>query len=111
MKYNEIIRDGDGYAEAAIWADENGARIDEIEPDDKGRRFKIVKIEPDTDEIKALEIITLKNFLNSTDWIVIKLIENQITGIKGDDLEKYRKELSDRAAARERINELEGDGK
>lgn len=108
MKYNDIIRDDEEYPEAAIWSDQNGARIVEIEPDDDGRRFKIEKIEPSDDEIKALDIITLKNFLKSTDWIVIKLMEDQITGKKVDDLEKYRNELDERAAARARLNELEG---
>lgn len=103
----KIIRDGEEYAEAAIWANENGARIVEIEPDDEGRRFKVEKIEPEDDEIKALEIITLHNFLRSTDWIVIKLAEDQITGRKGDDLDKYSHALEERAAARARLNELE----
>lgn len=50
---DKIIREGDEYTAAAILANENGSRIVEIEPDEKGRRFKIVKNEPSDDEIKA----------------------------------------------------------
>ena len=36
----------DEYTSAATWCDENNATIKEIEPDEKGRRFQIVEIEP-----------------------------------------------------------------
>jgi len=42
----EIIYLDENYSDAVAWCDENNATIDEIEPDEKGRKFQIVAIEP-----------------------------------------------------------------
>jgi len=42
----DIIYLDENYSDAVAWCDENNATIKEIEPDEKGRRFQIVAIEP-----------------------------------------------------------------
>lgn len=42
----DIIYFDENYSDAVAWCDENNATITEIEPDEKGRRFQIVAIEP-----------------------------------------------------------------
>lgn len=45
-KIGDIIYLDENYSDAVAWCDENNATITEIEPDEKGRRFQIVEIEP-----------------------------------------------------------------
>ena len=45
-KIGDIIYLDENYPDAVAWCDENNATITEIEPDEKGRRFQIVAIEP-----------------------------------------------------------------
>lgn len=40
-----IFYDDDNYSQVAEWCNENDCHIEEIEPDEKGRRFTIVKNE------------------------------------------------------------------
>ena len=115
MKIGDIIRKNGGmYAEAAIWCNENAAKIREIEADQAGRRFIIEKNEESDEEKKAATINALKFYLLKTDWIVVKISEKSLTkeekGVD-EDLKKYADILAERARARERINELEGDVK
>lgn len=42
-KIGDIIYEEE-FTESAIWCDENKATMEEIEPDEKGRRFQIVAI-------------------------------------------------------------------
>ncbi len=60
--------------------------------------------------IENYEIQKYKMFLESTDYIIIKMYEELI---KGNDIgplkEKYKKELIDRDIAREEINKLQGE--
>lgn len=44
-KIGEIFYDDDEYTNRVKWCNENNCHIEEIEPDEKGRRFKIVKNE------------------------------------------------------------------
>ena len=45
-KIGDIIYLDENYSDAVAWCDENNATITEIEPDEKGRRFQLVAIEP-----------------------------------------------------------------
>ena len=62
------------------------------------------------EERKKLQIQIQKNYLASTDYIVIKIYEALI---KGNDIEplkaEYATELARRDEARAKINELEND--
>ena len=48
----QIFHDDDSYSEKAVWANENNARIVEIEPDGDGRRFTVEALpEPTPEEL------------------------------------------------------------
>lgn len=63
------------------------------------------------DEIrKKNEIDALKTFLNSTDWIVVEIMEKKLlSDEKGadDDLKKYAATFAQRATARKNLEALE----
>lgn len=111
MKIGDIVLEKD-YTEAAIFCNENNMLLDEIEQDETGRRFIVSQNEKSKDEEKKDEIDTLKSYLRDTDWIISKISEKSLKkDEKGsdEDLKKYSDILAERARARERINELEGD--
>ena len=98
---NDIITDEDGrlYAETAIWCNENGAALEEIEPENGVRRFKVVPVpEPTEEELKAIRIAELQNYLDATDWYAVRFAE---TGVAVPDAVKAK-----RKAAREEISRL-----
>lgn len=100
-KINDIITNEDGnlYAETAIWCNENNAMLEEIEPENGVRRFKVVPVpEPTEEERKALRIVELQNFLDGTDWYAVRFAE---TGVEIPDEIK-----AERQAAREEISRL-----
>jgi len=86
------------YTEVAQWCNENGYFID-----DDGEYYKVVKDEPTPEELKAQEIAELKAYLESTDYVVIKIAEGAATK------EEYAEVIAERERARQRINELGGD--
>ena len=112
-KIGDIIRAND-FTEAALWANANGARLEERDLDHAGRRFEIVKDEKTKDEKTKEEIDGIKEYLRATDYVVIKIAEKTLNkdekGID-DDVKKYSDILAERSRARDRINELEGDVK
>jgi hypothetical protein len=58
-------------------------------------------------EIQA-EIASIKDFLTSTDWILVKIAEYEILGLDTDALKtEYYATLEDRNAKRARIDDLE----
>ena len=103
-KINDIITDEDSafYAETAIWCNENNAVLQEIEPAENHRRFKVVAIpEPTAEELKNFRINELQNFLEETDWYAIRFAD---TGAEiPEDIKVARQ------SAREEISRLRGD--
>lgn len=103
-KINDIITDEDEtiYAETAVWCNENKAVLQEIDPVENHRRFKVVSIpEPTAEELKILRINELQDFLNKTDWYAIRYAET------GAEIPQETKAA--RQAAREEISRLRGD--
>lgn len=84
------------YTEVAQWCNENGYSIA-----DDGEYYKVVKDEPSQEDLRNAEIAELKSYLESTDYVVIKIAEGVATA------EEYAEVLAERAKARERINELQ----
>ena len=56
-KIGDIVNESE-YTDAAVWCNANNAKMDELEPDENGRRFQIVEIPeplpPTYDEVKQL---------------------------------------------------------
>lgn len=63
MEINEIFYI-ENYSKAYKYAENNNLSIIEIEVDDKGRRFKLVKILPNDIDIKTDELAQLKDWFN-----------------------------------------------
>ena len=104
-KINDIITNEDGklYAETAAWCNENGAVLEEIEPENGKRRFQVKAIpEPTEEERNALRIDELQNYLAATDWYAARFAE---TGVAVPDAVK-----AERQAAREEISRLRESG-
>lgn len=104
-KINDIITDEIGkiYAETAIWCNENGAVLEEIEPENGVRRFKVVPVPEETDEEKRkFRIAELQNYLAATDWYAVRFAE---TGVDVPEDVK-----AERQAAREEISRLRESG-
>ena len=104
-KINDIITDENGklYADAAAWCNENGAVLEEIEPENGVRRFKIVSVPEETDEEKReFRIAELQDFLDLTDWYAVRFAE---TGVAVPEDVK-----AERQAAREEISRLRESG-
>lgn len=104
-KINDIITDeiGSVYAETAIWCNENGAMLEEIEPEGDVRRFKVVPVPAPTEEERnAFRIAELQNRLSATDWYAVRYAE---TGVEIPDEIK-----AERQAAREEISRLRESG-
>lgn len=83
------------YTQVAKWCRENGYSID-----DDGEYYKVVKDELSQEDLRNSEIAELKAYLESTDYVVIKIAEGVATK------EEYADVLEERAKARQRINEL-----
>ena len=84
--------------EAAIWCNENKAKIELV---DFG--FKIVELPlPTQEELDEQKITELKQYLNETDWYSVRYAE---TGVEiPEDVKQKRKE------ARDKISELRKGG-
>ena len=104
---NQIFTDDEDYTNKAIWCNENGYYIAEIEPlEDGTRQFQIKQIPQKTEDEKLIEqyqseIVELKKYLFDTDYKAIKFAEGEIT--ESD----YQEVKLQRHNARVRINELE----
>lgn len=96
----------DDYEGAYDYVSENGYTIQEIEPKDGERQFKIVEIpEPTEEEIKQARISELKQMLADTDYKIIKCYE---ASMLGQELPYNLEELvAERDEWREEIRELE----
>lgn len=91
------------YIDTAIWCNENGAVLEEIEAKDGVRRFKVVPVPEETDEEKReFRIAELQDFLDLTDWYAVRFAE---TGVEIPDAVKAK-----RQAAREEISRLRESG-
>ena len=102
MKLNDIFS-LEQYDEAYAYIKENPQyTIRENETSDGERQFQIIEIpQPSQEKLNAQEVAQLKQYLSSTDYVVIKIAEGVATA------EEYAEVLAERAKARERINELQ----
>lgn len=105
---NQIFRDDDDYINKASFCNENGLQIIELAPDENGRRFQLVKPTLTPEEIKQNRIEELQNLLDSTDYIVTKLAEMQITNSENfaTELSRYQGTIQNRVAWRTEIDSL-----
>lgn len=104
-KINDIITNAYRklYAETAIWCNENNAVLEEIEPENGVRRFKVVPVPAPTEEERnALRIAELQNYLDTTDWYAVRFAE---TGV-----EIPAEIKAERQSAREEISRLRDNG-
>lgn len=83
----------ENYTEGAIWCNKNNCTINS--------EWVIIALEKTVEEQAAEEIIELKNKLTASDYAVIKIAEGAATA------EEYADLITQRAAWRLRINELE----
>lgn len=83
----------ENYTEGAVWCNKNNCTINS--------EWEIVALEKTAEEYAAQEIIELKNKLTASDYAVIKIAEGAATA------EEYADLITQRAAWRLRINELE----
>lgn len=102
---NQIFYEDSEYSQRADFCNKNGLAIEEIEPDNIGRRFKIVK--PIENE-KQNQIEQLQNLLNKTDYVVTKLAEMKITNNENFtyELARYQDIIKKRVAWRTEIDRL-----
>lgn len=102
MKLNDIFS-LEQYDEAYAYIKENPQyTIRETEASDGERQFQIIEIpQPSQEKLNAQEVAQFKQYLSSTDYVVIKIAEGVATA------EEYAEVLAERAKARERINELQ----
>lgn len=101
MKLGTIFTE-EQYDEAYEYISANGYTIEELEPKDGVRQFKIVEIpQPTEEDVKQARISELKAKLADTDYIVIKIVEGSATA------DEYAEVLANRKAWRKEINELE----
>jgi hypothetical protein len=92
----------DGFTEFTTTIDENGVEVFpvEMQPYLEAERLE---------EAKQSQLSEAKEYLNSTDWIVVKINEAQVLGNDIQPLlEKHTVELAKRLEARDTINSLEG---
>ena len=89
------------YTQVAQWCNENGYSID-----DDGEYYKVVKDEPSQEDLRNSEIAELKAYLESTDYVIIKLAETTDESEKQEMLAKYDEIIIKRKEARQKINEL-----
>lgn len=98
----------DDYANAVQYANNNNLTIIEIEPDEKGRRFQIVQPTLNEEETKENRIYELHSLLKSTDYIVTKLAEMQISNAENfsSELARYQEIIQNRIAWRSELDRL-----
>ncbi len=93
---NDIITDENGnvYASAAVWCNENKAVLQEIEAKDNIRRFKVVPVPDATDDEKKAAVRAVRNqYLAETDKFMIS--DFPITDEERARYRDYRQYLRD----------------
>ena len=110
MKENDIFYENDNWDEKADWCNASGKyHIQEIEPDENGRRFKIVKNpEPTAEELAQEELYEILDNLSATDYIANKLIEAETEQEREQIRQEYTETLAQRRIWRNRASELKG---
>lgn len=108
MKENDIFYENDNWDEKADWCNASGKyHIEEIEPDENGRRFKIVKNpEPTAEELAQEELDILLYNLKNTDYIANKLIEAETEQEREQIRQQYAETLAQRRIWRNRASDL-----
>lgn len=93
-KINDIITNEDGklYAETAVWCNENGAVLEEIEPENGKRRFQVKAIPEPTIEEKNEQIRQQRQsrFATESDPLYLDYVEAQA---RGDETVEDKKKL------------------
>ena len=101
---NDIFYEDTEYSQRADWCNNSGKyHIEEIEPDENGRRFKIVRNPEPTIQQQLWEI--LDNLAN-TDYIANKLIEAETEQERAEIRAEYAETLAQRRVWRNRASEL-----
>ena len=108
MKLNDVFSIEE-YDEAYAYIKENPEyTIRENETSDGERQFQIVEIpQPSQEKLNAQEVAQLKQYLMSTDYVIIKLAESTDESEKQEMLAKYDEIIIKRKEARQKINKLE----
>lgn len=97
FQLNEIFYEDEEYSKRAEFCNKNGYVIEEIEPNEEGRRFQIqLPSEPTQEEINSLKICNLKTELAK----IKEDIEQEQFGLVREDYAEKK------ARAAEIINEL-----
>ena len=105
-EYNEhdIFYEDTEYSQRADWCNNSGKyHIEEIEPDENGRRFKIVKNPEPTAQQELWEIL---DNLSATDYIANKLIEAETEQEREEIRQHYAETLAQRRVWRDRASDL-----
>lgn len=100
-KYNigDIFYYDEDYSNKVDFCNENNLIIQEIESDEKGRRFQIAEVNVNMDPM--LKILELKAKLFKTDYLLNKYLEGYLSE------EEYAPIKLERQAWRDEINQLE----
>lgn len=95
---SELNEKQEEYSKVAQWCNESG----QYHIEEQGEYYTVAKnAEPTEEEIKQARIAELKQKLAETDYIVIKIAEDEAT------TEEYAGVLAKRKAWRAEINELQ----
>lgn len=111
-KVGDIFYLDDEYSEKAIFCNENHLVINEIEADEKGRRFQICEIPTESENVKIKrEIDKLKENLANTDYQAIKYAEGMISEENYQSIKEQRQKWRDEINNyEETLKEVEKDG-
>ena len=98
VKKSEIEERQEEYTAVAEWCNSNNYYIS-----DNGDYYDVKEVPAPTDEeVKQIRISTLKEYLASTDYKIIKIAEGSAT------IEQYADDIAERQAWRAEINALGG---
>ena len=107
-KIGDVFYEYENYTEKVLFCNENGFIVEEIDADEKGRRFKIVQPVISRENLKQIRIQELKEKLRETDYVVTKLAEMQITNNPDFNFEfnRYQDIIQNRILWRSEIDKL-----
>ena len=98
IKTSELDEKQEEYSKVAEWCNEG----QEYHIEEVGDEYQVVKNpEPTPEELNQREIIELKQYLQKTDYVVIKIAEGE------EPTAEMLNIITKRKQARARINELE----
>lgn len=98
----DIFYQDEEYSKRAEWCNENNAYIEEIEPDENGKRFQIQAVpELTQQEIYMQEYQSLKQQLSDMDYKTSKYVDGEYSE------EEWQEIVSERKQIRVRVRELE----